>query len=359
MKYEIKNQRTLLSALILVSVTGCTIHTQDLDITKPYYIDKGLSSEKKLEFPPDLSIEVANALNSPSTDQLESIDTLKIKYGLLGTVQELQLSFNRKENDTWVELKTTADTLIPRIKTFFSNEGLQSKTINVLTGSIITDWVENLNRNYPQGVSDSFQDISDWLQGSHRDRYLVSLQPATKAGFIELRLFHESLLLTETNEQVRWLPIPPNEFYRLDMLKRLLQYLTNSSLSSELQQNLRVTGLEGPFQFVQNEYAESYLVIPDTPARVITYMKNALQEQKTTLSVVDKDTYALLTLTPCVAVLDDASQSISVCHLKIAYSLSNSIVVATDKDEKNLAISASRNFFRSIAQLVIHQSTKN
>ena len=347
----------LLAALLVALLAGCTTRTSDLNVTTPFYTDKSLSQEKQLELPPDLSLEISNALKKPNLDELNTIDSLRDKYGALGTASQLKLSVHRSGNDEWVELSAPMKKLWPRLLTFWSGEGIGVVKENMGSGTLVTAWTKNLNRLYPQASTPDDVGIRHWFEGQHQDRYMVTLSPSSKRGVIELRFYHEGKILSDVSGVgLRWLPIPSNEFYRRAMLLRLLHYFSQDNLSPALQSSLRVTGLDGPFQFVQNEYAESYLIIPDTPYRAVVFFKQALAGLGFSGSDELEDNFFALTIQPCIEVSNDSGDKFKACTIKFGYSLSNTIVVVEDKEGEGLEVSASRNFFRVLASAIIERS---
>lgn len=334
-------------SLLSLLISGCNTYTSDRNITQPYYVDDSLLKEKKLEFPPGLSLEIAHALQTPSTDQLNDLARVKQKYSLFDKNNPLKPKYNAVENDSWVELKVSYKALWHSLKSFWAFEGFKYTHESIDNGTVITSWQLNLNRHYPQGLLSVEATIDDWLTESHQDRYLLTIKPSKKKGTVELRMNHESMRLAEVNDKDSWVLQPENRFYREAMLIRMLQFIGYNL--EESSQAISIVGLNQPFQFFQNDYAESYLVIPDTPYRTLFFLEKALAKSKHTFEKETDDRFINLNLKPCILVTDDNNKKISACSFKIFYAERNTLVIALDSKDKSLSVSASRNLFNKIA----------
>ena len=332
--------------IALLLITGCTTYTSDLPITKPYYRDQKLATEKKLELPPDLSLEISRALLIPDITNLNSLDSIASKYGIFKKYDQEDQAYHNENGKVWFELKISKKDVWERILSFWAAEGFALSTKDRVLGSLVTVWLENHNRYYAQSQPTENGNISQWELDSHRDRYLISLTPASRPGFIRVQMFHESMMLAEIGGEKRWIAQPSNQFYLNDMFARLVTYFSIDFVAKEHKNAVRgVLGLNRPFQFFQNEYAESYLVIPDTLHRTLFYFERQIKKLGHSISKESTKKFVNLSLSPCIAVEDNTGKNIPVCSLRITHANYNTLIIAIGKNGKNPSVAVSRNLF--------------
>jgi outer membrane protein assembly factor BamC len=223
-----------LSLILLHGVAACSW----LDKTFP---DKAQEYKKAkpadaLEVPPDLTTTpTTDALVVPSgSTTLSGYTSAKQTLGAQGNSvlpKQDNLQFKRDNESAWLVVQGDPQTVWPRAREFWPENGFFIVKENPELGTLQTDWVENraaipkgpirrvISRIYEQAYSSAY-----------RDRYRMRLERGTKPGTTELYITHqgvEEIVVGGSGDEgtTKWGPRPPDPGLESEMLKRMMIFL--------------------------------------------------------------------------------------------------------------------------------------
>lgn len=229
-------------------------------------------SEAPLEIPPDLSSStIEDGLvvpgGTPTTLSEYSSGTQKTAPGSTGVlVQPLNMSIERYDDKQWLVVQNSADTVWPKVRDFWLQNGFLLTMDDPKVGILETDWAEN-RADIPQDfIRRTIGKALDSLYSSAtRDRFRMRLE-RTGADSTEIFITHrgmeEVVQGTPANDTgTIWIPRPNDPELEAEMLKRLMVSLGAEEKSAESQ--LAQPGqLRAPqTQLVVNAAGETLLVV--------------------------------------------------------------------------------------------------
>ena len=229
-------------------------------------------SEAPLEIPPDLSSStIEDGLvvpgGTPTTLSEYSSGTQNTAPGSTGVlVQPLNMSIERYDDKQWLVVQNSADTVWPKVRDFWLQNGFLLTMDDPKVGILETDWAEN-RADIPQDfIRRTIGKALDSLYSSAtRDRFRMRLE-RTGADSTEIFITHrgmeEVVQGTPANDTgTIWIPRPNDPELEAEMLKRLMVSLGAEEKSAESQ--LAQPGqLRAPqTQLVVNAAGETLLVV--------------------------------------------------------------------------------------------------
>lgn len=209
---------TLVSAL-----AGCSYLTQH-DRRVEYKTAKPTSS---LELPPDLSATIEDELKIPDS---------KTTYAQNGTKPVAQktsapilpksnnIKVLRDGNKRWLQLSGSPESILPKVRNFWTDSGFTLKKDDAQTGVLETEWNENRGDIPQDVVRRTLGKVLDFLwQGSTRDKFRTRLERIENG--IEIFLTHRGAEEVSQGESFVWQPRASDVELEAEMLQRLMIYL--------------------------------------------------------------------------------------------------------------------------------------
>jgi len=221
---------TNLVIIILAGVllTACsTASKKRIDYKKSHTI-------KTLEIPPDLTSaeinEVPATLDRAGPAESRSGD-VNPAIGVEHVLPDQNgMHVERDGDQQWLVIQGSPQQVWPRVRDFWSKEGILIKTEDPRVGIMVTDWVEN-RADIPQGpIRNLLGKVIDQVySASTRDQYRVRLEKGPTTDTTELFLTHrgveEVVSGSAEDQSTTWKPRPSDPELEAEMLKRLMVYL--------------------------------------------------------------------------------------------------------------------------------------
>jgi outer membrane protein assembly factor BamC len=227
------NRLLVLAALPpLFIVSGCSMFQGKGD--EPAY--KSASTTKELEVPPGLSRpEMDEAFVLPQ-DQRVSAKAMESeeagKPAEVAAVEEVlpeypDMRIEHDGPDSWLVVKATPEELWPRLKKFWSSQGLTLKRADPKLGIMETEWAER-NLGVKEGGLKALFAQSGFLSGVQdsglRDKFYLRL--ARDEGETDIFLSHRGAEEVPINDvETRWVSRPSEPFLVAETAVSLMVYL--------------------------------------------------------------------------------------------------------------------------------------
>jgi outer membrane protein assembly factor BamC len=203
------------------------------DKTQEY---KHAEPAKPLDVPPDLTAtQTSDSLVVPSggatlsgyTSARESADR---QSGTTVLPPQDDLKFERDHDHAWLVVQGDPQTVWPKAREFWLENGFFIASENPTLGTLQTDWVEN-RAAIPKGPIRSLLSrvYENAYSSAYRDRYRMRLERGEKPGTTELYItqqgVEEIVVSGEDQGDTKWGPRPPDPGLESAMLKRMMIYL--------------------------------------------------------------------------------------------------------------------------------------
>jgi outer membrane protein assembly factor BamC len=252
-----------LAVALVVFVTGCALQPPE---GSPRIAYREAESTRSLVVPPDLTRQA-------SSSALE-IDQLGAGEGAEVLPEFENIRMVRAGPIQWLEITgASPDELWPRMRGFFSNEGLAIGNQRPAEGLIETVWAERFD-NVPQGgLGGLFSDLLGTIASDPiRDKYQIRLERLDDNEGTRIFLTHWAAQQINENPNTRDTPllamarVEPDPAVAAEMRRRLLVYLGVSRSRAT-----RVASLDGasvytaPMRLVETEdgEAQALLAVPN------------------------------------------------------------------------------------------------
>lgn len=227
---------SVLSAAVLLA--GCSSTSELLQSKKLDYKSVSKATSAALEVPPDLTMPTRDEryavpdITPKNTATFSSYTADRVGKKTVSTgVSEVlpsvgEIRVERDGNVRWLVVPMAPDTLWPRIKEFWQDNGFVINVEQPDAGIMETDWAEN-RAKIPQGViRDFFSKALDSLYSTaERDKFRTRVERGTQPGTTEIYISERSMqevFITEGKDQTRWEPKAPNPDMEAEMLRRLM-----------------------------------------------------------------------------------------------------------------------------------------
>jgi outer membrane protein assembly factor BamC len=195
---------------------------------------KKSQTTEALEVPPDLTSSTINdapeMLDKAGTSFTEFSDT-NPAIGVANVLPDQEnMRVERDGDQQWLIIQGEPQQLWPRVRDFWSKEGILIKTEDPRVGIIVTEWAEN-RADIPQGPIRNLigKAIDQVYSAATRDQYRVRLENGPTPGTTELFLTHrgveEVVSGSPEDSTTTWKSRPPDPELEAEMLKRLVVYL--------------------------------------------------------------------------------------------------------------------------------------
>ncbi|MBI1174385.1 MAG: outer membrane protein assembly factor BamC [Sideroxydans sp.] len=223
----------------LLAIAGC----QTLGIEKKRVDYKSAATRApSLEVPPDLTVPAAEdryAIPEGNGESVESYsDYAKGGSGqpayatgnVLPPVKGAQLEKNGAQR--WLEVDGPAESVWPKVKAFWQQNGFAIKSENPQAGVMETDWAEN-RADIPEGGIRSMlgKVFSDVYDSGTRDRYLTRLERSKDGKSTEVYITHygmQEVLTGADKDSSKWEPRPRDPALEASMLQMMLASMGGS-----------------------------------------------------------------------------------------------------------------------------------
>ncbi len=222
--------------VILSLVSGCgTIEKRELEY-------KQAEPLPTLEVPPDLlSLETGDQLATATAPlggtvslselnraQPEVAETPSVPVGI---AQSDNVRIGRDAAARWLIVTGEPGKWWEPVKEFLSGQGATIKRENPTLGLIETEWLENRGEIT---VRSFFSKTFDKLySASTRDQYVVRMEHGAEPSTTELHIAHRGMRQVAVGESLRWLPRPSEAELEIEMLKRLVLFITGDEGRAE------------------------------------------------------------------------------------------------------------------------------
>ncbi len=209
-------------------------------------------ADSALEIPPDLTsdrIENRIAGLDSADGMATSYTAYKVKregqgvstgLGHTGVLPEIKgVSVVREDQDRWLKIAAPAESVWPKVVSFWQENGILLEQQNPTTGVMTTGWLENVAdiksdfiTNYIRGIFSGLYDAGT------RDKFRVRLERDDDMEVTELYMTHfgmqQSIATTTSGdtEQEIWNARPRDVQLEAEMLHRLMIYLGVSEAES-------------------------------------------------------------------------------------------------------------------------------
>ncbi len=224
--------------LLLVSLSSCGTSSKVDNSLPDYQIDYKKTTElPPLEVPPGLTdVTPAEQLEVPTTDSgnnaAASAESQPVELSTPAhrptSVLPLsdQVRLQRQGNSRWLLISVAPETIWPKVKIFWAENGFTLKLQAPKIGIMETEWAEN-RADIPQnGLRKIIGKVLDSVySASTRDKFRVRLEPGETAGTTELYLTHKGAEEVTQGEGFVWQSRPVDPELEAEMLNRLMVYL--------------------------------------------------------------------------------------------------------------------------------------
>ncbi len=203
-------------------------------------------TEAPLEIPPDLSSStIEDGLAVPggaaTTYSEYSSGTQKVAPGSSGVlVQPMNMTIERYDDKQWLVVQISADTVWPKVRDFWLQNGFLLTMDDPKVGILETDWAEN-RADIPQDfIRRTIGKALDSLYSSAtRDRFRTRLERTGADNteiFITQRGMEEVVQgSSDSGSTTVWEPRPNDPELEAEMLKRLMVFLGAEEQQAETQ----------------------------------------------------------------------------------------------------------------------------
>lgn len=253
-KLLIKLRNKILTiTLLLAGVTGCSTNLDEVfPDRRPDYQET--QRERPLEIPPDLTASnIDDTLVVPELDPTGSASLSDYARErpdggaeIATAEQVLQpqpgMRIQRDGSRRWLEVQRSPESLWPKVKSFWTSNGLVLEEDNPSIGIMETDWAENradIADGPIRNVLSKFIDFA--YSASTRDKFRVRLE-RTGENTTDIYLTHYGLEETvqgnrgnQTSQTTIWQSRPTDPELEAEMLSRLMVYLGASERQAEAQ----------------------------------------------------------------------------------------------------------------------------
>jgi outer membrane protein assembly factor BamC len=185
----------------------------------------------------------------------------------------------RDGNRRWLVVQQPADQLWPKLKEFWTGNGLVLKRDDPRIGIMETDWAENradIPGGFIQSVLRKYLDFA--YSAPTRDKFRLRVERADDGTAIYLSHYGvEEVAIGGVGQQrsdiVRWQPRPPDPELEAEMLNRLMVYLGASEKRAAAQQaktasttrptaRAQLTTVQGqPALLIDQDYARAWRLV--------------------------------------------------------------------------------------------------
>jgi outer membrane protein assembly factor BamC len=223
----------------LLALAGC--HTLGIEKKRVDYKSAAASSsESSLEVPPDLTTPQAEdryAIPEGNGENVESYSDYakgagsQQQQGAVSNVLPPVKGVHLEHSGTqyWLVVDGPAESVWPKVKQFWQENGFTLKTDNPQAGVMETNWLEN-RANIPQGsirnlLGKVFSDVYD---SGLRDRYMTRLERSQDGNSTNVYITHYGMqeVLTGTDkDSSKWEPRPRDPDLEAAMLQMLMARL--------------------------------------------------------------------------------------------------------------------------------------
>lgn len=241
--------RILVLFSFLSLLAACTTPESLLPDRRPDYRQSKMVSP--LEVPPDLTAStIDDTLMVPELDPTGSASLSEYTQERIGSsrlvattdavLQEQPgMHLERYGNQRWLVVQAEPSQIWPRIKSFWTSNGIPLKEEDPRIGIMETEWVEN-RADIPKGPIRSIlsKAVDFAYSAPTRDKFRVRLERGSDEQVTEIYLTHygvQEVTRTEYGEHIIWEPRPTDPELEAEMLNRLMVFLGASQKRAEAQ----------------------------------------------------------------------------------------------------------------------------
>lgn len=232
-----RNLGILLGFLIGSIISGCSVFQQVDNALPDYRVDyKKSQTATPLEVPPDLLTGAAeDELVIPETPSATSLSTYQQGQNtpaakqpkaetILPTVAQMEI--HREGTVRWLEVEQEAETLWPKIRAFWRDEGFELAREDAALGVMETEWKENRASIPQDGVRKLIGKMFDTVYSANtRDRFKTRLERTKTAGTTTIYLTHRGVEEVNQNDRFVWQDRPTDPELEAEMLQRLMVFI--------------------------------------------------------------------------------------------------------------------------------------
>jgi len=230
---------TAVTLTCLLALAGC--HTLGIEKQRVDYKAAGASArEPSLEVPPDLTTpesEDRYAIPEGNGESVESYsDYAKgsgnrpqqtVASNVLPMIKGVQLEHSGTQY--WLTVDGPAESVWPKVKQFWQENGFTLKTDNPQAGVMETNWLEN-RANIPEGGIRKLlgKVLSDVYDSGMRDRYMTRLERSKDGKSTNIYITHygmQEVLTGSDKDSSKWEPRPRDPDLEAAMLQMLMARL--------------------------------------------------------------------------------------------------------------------------------------
>ena len=251
MKSSLK--RFIILSLCGVVLAACSsVNTDNVLPDKHVEYKREKITDRALEIPPDLTSDrIENRIaglgspGGPSTSytaykvkrQGQGAGTGMINTGVLTEIKGV--SVVREDQDRWLKIDAPAESVWPRVVSFWQENGILLEVQDPMVGVMTTGWVENVADIKSDFITDFIRGVFSGLyDAGTRDKFRVRLERDDNDERTELYMTHfgmqQSIATTTSGdtEQEVWNVRPRDVQLEAEMLRRLMVYLGVSDAES-------------------------------------------------------------------------------------------------------------------------------
>ncbi|VAW76312.1 hypothetical protein MNBD_GAMMA15-2395 [hydrothermal vent metagenome] len=227
--------RTLLSALLLAILSGCSVVKRIFPDRSEDY--RNAEIQAPLEVPPDLmTTPVSESLvvrdGSATLSGYNSVTQTAGKTagsGVIPTAEGMEIM--RDRNRMWLKVKGDPGAVWSKTREFWLDSGFLIRRENQTVGVLETDWIDS-RLDVPGDIIT--KTISRVFQKAYssplRDRYRMRLENGEVPGTVEIFITHQGLQeqlegRTDELQTTIWEPRPTDPGLEAEMLKKMMMFL--------------------------------------------------------------------------------------------------------------------------------------
>ena len=214
----------------LFLTTACSL-TETLKSDVAYHSARRASP---LEVPPDIA-QIRYGEGAVSTDALTNYSTFsdnqKAANQVTGVVPEVaNMQIKRLGGSRWLHISDRSPEQIwPKLKLFWSRQGLVVEKEDPLAGVMETNWAERVAKFSHGALRDLLSKALGTSYASQgRDRYRTRVERSTDGRATDVYITHrgmKEMLINAATDDFRWQEMSPDEGLEAIMLQRLMVFL--------------------------------------------------------------------------------------------------------------------------------------
>ena len=291
-------RNVVLPCLLLITLSACSALSNKLDEIAPDQkaVYKKSTTLPSLEVPPDLTRStIDDTIAVPDIDPKGSATLSSYNDGRGGPQiarsenvlpQQNNIHFERDGDKRWLVMEGTPETIWPKVREFFLQNGFLLKEEDPRIGILETDWLEN-RADIPQdAIRSIISKVFDSLYSSAtRDKYRVRLERGKDTNNTELYLVHRGVEEVTQGTTTIWQNRPSDPELEIEMLNRMVVFF---GVDEQKAKSLLARGKDTPrAQLTRDAEGHNFLSLDEDFSRA--WRRTGIALDRVGFTVEDRD----------------------------------------------------------------------